>query len=392
MFDEVIRFVRSKFGEDGFIALHEPRFSGREQEYLKDCIDSTFVSSVGKYVDRFEQDLAAYTGAKYAIATVNGTAALHAALVLAGVGGGDEVITQPLTFVATVNAIKYCGAEPCFVDVDRDTMGLSPDALRSFLEASAVLEDGLCKNRETGRVLRAVVPMHTFGHPTRIDEIVAICEEYQLLVVEDAAESLGSRYKDQHTGTFGNLGVFSFNGNKTITCGGGGAIVTNDEALARRANHITTTAKISHAWEYDHDCVGFNYRMPNLNAALACAQLEQIEAVLENKRALAQAYAAFFERIDVSFVQEPVQASSNYWLNALVLKDREQRDQFLERTNSRGVMTRPVWKLMHHLELYANAQRGDLRIAEWLESRLVNIPSSVTVDKKGGSRNLEKYN
>jgi dTDP-4-amino-4,6-dideoxygalactose transaminase len=259
-------------------------------------------------------------------------------------------------------------------------MGLSPDALRSFLEASAVLEDGLCKNRETGRVLRAVVPMHTFGHPTRIDEIVAICEEYQLLVVEDAAESLGSRYKDQHTGTFGNIGVFSFNGNKTITCGGGGAIVTNDEALARRAKHITTTAKISHPWEYDHDCVGFNYRMPNLNAALACAQLEQIEAVLENKRALAQAYAAFFERIDVSFVQEPVHARSNYWLNALVLKNHEQRDQFLEIANSKGVMARPVWKLMHHLELYADVQRGDLSVAEWLGSRLVNIPSSVRID------------
>ena len=380
MFDEVIRFVRSKFGADGFIALHEPRFSGREQEYLKDCIDSTFVSSVGKYVDRFEQDLAAYTGAKYAIATVNGTAALHAALVLAGVASGDEVITQPLTFVATVNAIKYCGAEPCFVDVDRDTMGLSPDALRSFLEESAVLEDGLCRNRVTGRVIRAVVPMHTFGHPARMDEIVAICEEYQLVVVEDAAESLGSRYKDQHTGTFGHMGVFSFNGNKTITCGGGGAIVTNDEALARRAKHITTTAKVPHKWEYDHDCVGFNYRMPNLNAALACAQLEQIEAVLENKRTLAKEYAAFFESIGITFIAEPEHAYSNYWLNALVLEDRAQRDEFLQETNSQGVMTRPVWKLMHHLEMYANAQRGDLSVAELLESRLVNIPSGVRID------------
>lgn len=380
MFDEVVSFVRSKFGADGFIALHEPRFSGREQEYLKDCIDSTFVSSVGKYVDRFEQDLAAYTGAKYAIATVNGTAALHAALVLAGVTSGDEVITQPLTFVATVNAIKYCGAEPCFVDVDRDTMGLSPDALRSFLEESAVLEDGLCRNRVSGRVIRAVVPMHTFGHPARIDEIVAICVEYQLVVVEDAAESLGSRYKDQHTGTFGHMGVFSFNGNKTITCGGGGAIVTNDEVLARRAKHITTTAKVPHQWEYDHDCVGFNYRMPNLNAALACAQLEQIEAVLENKRALAKEYAAFFESIGIPFVQEPSQAYSNYWLNALALKGREQRDKFLQETNSQGVMTRPVWKLMHHLDMYADAQRGDLSVAECLESRLVNIPSGVRID------------
>ena len=380
MFDEVISFVRSKFGAHGFIALHEPRFSGREQEYLKDCIDSTFVSSVGKYVDRFEQDLAAYTGAKYAIATVNGTAGLHAALVLAGVTSGDEVITQPLTFVATVNAIKYCGAEPCFVDVDRGTMGLSPDALRSFLEESAVLEDGLCRNRVTGRVIRAVVPMHTFGHPARIDEIVAICEEYQLVVVEDAAESLGSRYKDQHTGTFGHMGVFSFNGNKIITCGGGGAIVTDDETLARKAKHITTTAKVPHKWEYDHDCVGFNYRMPNLNAALACAQLEQIEAVLGNKRALAKEYAAFFESIGITFIAEPEHAHSNYWLNALVLEDRAQRDEFLQETNSQGVMTRPVWKLMHHLEMYANAQRGDLSVAEWLESRLVNIPSGVRID------------
>ena len=380
MFDEVISFIRSKFGADGFIPLHEPRFSGREQEYLKDCIDSTFVSSVGKYVDRFEQDLAAYTGAKYAVATVNGTAALHASLVLAGVSPGDEVITQPLTFIATVNAIKYCGAEPCFVDVDRDTMGLSPDALRSFLEESTVLEDGLCKNRVTGRIIRAVVPMHTFGHPARIDEIVAICESYHLVVVEDAAESLGSRYKEQHTGTFGQLGVFSFNGNKTITCGGGGAIMTDDETLARRAKHITTTAKVPHQWEYDHDCVGFNYRMPNLNAALACAQLEQIDAVLDNKRELAKEYAAFFESIGVSFVQEPSQAHSNYWLNALILDNREQRDQFLQETNSQGVMTRPVWKLMHHLKLYVNAQRRDLSVAEGLESCLVNIPSSVRID------------
>ena len=259
-------------------------------------------------------------------------------------------------------------------------MGLSPDALRSFLEESAVLEDGLCKNRETGCVIRAVVPMHTFGHPARIDEIVAICEEYQLVVVEDAAESLGSRYKDQYTGTFGQMGVFSFNGNKTITCGGGGAIVTNDEALARRAKHITTTAKVPHKWEYHHDCVGFNYRMPNLNAALACAQLEQIEAVLENKRALAKEYAAFFENIGTTFIVEPEYAHSNYWLNALVLEDSAQRDEFLQETNSQGVMTRPVWKLMHHLKMYANAQRGDLSVAEWLESRLVNIPSGVQID------------
>jgi aminotransferase in exopolysaccharide biosynthesis len=380
MFDEVISFVRSKFGADGFIPLHEPRFSGREQEYLKDCIDSTFVSSVGKYVDRFEQDLAAYTGAKYAVATVNGTAALHASLVLAGVSPDDEVITQPLTFIATVNAIKYCGAEPCFVDVDRETMGLSPDALRSFLEEHTIVEDGLCKNKATGCCIRAVVPMHTFGHPARVDELVAICDEYQLAVVEDAAESLGSQYKGQHTGTFGQMGAFSFNGNKTITCGGGGAIVTNDETLARKAKHITTTAKIPHTWEYDHDCVGFNYRMPNLNAALACAQLEQIDAVLKSKRELADEYAAFFERIGVTFVQEPTDAHSNYWLNTLRFENREQRDQFLEATNSQGVMTRPVWKLMNRLEMYADAMSGDLSVAETLEDCLVNIPSSARID------------
>jgi perosamine synthetase len=380
MFDEVISFVRSKFGAEGFIPLHEPRFTGREQEYVTDCIDSTFVSSVGQYVDRFEQELAAYTGAKYAVATVNGTAALHAALVLAGVSAGDEVITQPLTFIATANAIKHCGADPCFVDVDRDTMGLSPDALRCFLEEHAVLENGVCKNRATGRILRAVVPMHTFGHPARIDAIVAICEEYQLVVVEDAAESLGSRYKGRHTGTFGQIGVFSFNGNKTITCGGGGAIVTDDEALARKAKHVTTTAKVPHEWEYVHDCVGFNYRMPNINAALACAQLEQIEEKLANKRVLANEYAALFERIGITFVKEPSQAHSNYWLNALLLENREQRDQFLQETNSQGVMTRPVWKLMHHMEMYANAQRGDLSVAEGLESCLVNLPSGVRID------------
>lgn len=380
MFDEAISFIRSQFGTDGYISLHEPMFSGREQEYLKECIDSTFVSSVGKYVDRFEQDLAAYTGAKYAIATVNGTAALHAALVLAEVGPGDEVITQPLTFVATVNAIKYCGAAPCFVDVDRDTMGLSPDALRGFLDEIAVMEGGLCRNRVTGSVIRAVVPMHTFGHPVRIDEIVAICEEYQLAVVEDAAESIGSRYKDQHTGTFGQMGVFSFNGNKTLTCGGGGAIVTNDEVLARKAKHITTTAKVPHQWEYVHDCVGFNYRMPNLNAALGCAQLEQIDAVLDNKRTLAKDYAKFFEIAGFTFVKEPLYATSNYWLNALVLEDRAQRDVFLEKTNRQKVMTRPVWTLMHQLEMYADAQRGNLSVAEWLASRLVNVPSGVRID------------
>lgn len=377
MFEETISFIREHFKSSDSIPLHEPCFNGREKEYLIDCIDSTFVSSVGPYVDRFESMIAEYTGAKFAIATVNGTAALHASLLLAGVSVGDEVVTQPLTFIATGNAITYCGAVPCFVDVDRKTLGLSPDALRSFLEEHAEMEGDVCRNKTTGRLIRAVVPMHTFGHPARIDKIVEICTEYQISVVEDAAESLGSRYNDQHTGTFGQIGVFSLNGNKTITCGGGGAIVTNDEALARRAKHITTTAKVPHSWEFVHDCVGFNYRMPNLNAAVACAQLEQIEAVLESKRTLAKKYAVFFESIGMPFVLEPEHSSSNYWLNALVLDDRAQRDRFLEETNSQGVMTRPVWKLMHHLKMYANAQRGDLRVAEWLQDRVVNVPSSV---------------
>ncbi len=376
MFDETIDFIRSQFGTDDFIPLHEPCFAGREQEYVKDCIDSTFVSSIGQYVDRFEKELAEYTGAKYAVATVNGTTALHAALVLAGVTAGDEVITQPLTFIATANAISYCGASPTFVDIDRETMGLSPDALRTFLEEHAVLEGDVCRNKTTGRVIRAVVPMHTFGHPVRIDEVMEVSSQYDIPVVEDAAESLGSFYKDRHTGIFGKMGILSFNGNKTITCGGGGAIITNDEELAKNAKHITTTAKVPHKWEYVHDCIGFNYRMPNLNAALACAQLEQLDGFVDNKRVLANKYETFFSGIGTSFVKEPEHARSNYWLNAIVLDDRRQRDVFLEETNGKGIMTRPVWRLMHRLEMFKDAPCGDLSTAEWLEDRLVNIPSS----------------
>ncbi len=377
MFDSVINFIQSAFDTDDFIPLHEPCFAGREQDYLKDCIDSTFVSSVGQYVDRFEEELAAYTGEKFAIATVNGTSALHTALVLAGVSAGDEVITQSLTFIATANAISYCGATPVFVDVDRDTMGLSPDALRAFLEKHAVREGNICRNKTTGKIIRSVVPMHTFGHPARIDEIVEVCNQYGIPVVEDAAESLGSCYKEQHAGTFGKMGVLSFNGNKTITCGGGGAIIINDEALAKRAKHITTTAKVSHRWEYVHDCIGFNYRMPNLNAALACAQLEQLDSIVENKRVLAGEYEAFFRDQEIDFVTEPKEARSNFWLNAVILKDRDQRNTFLEETNDSGVMTRPVWQLLHRLDMFKGAFCGDLTESEWLEDRVVNIPSSV---------------
>lgn len=379
MFEGAIQFIREQFNTTGFIPLHEPRFSGKEKEYLLDCIDSTFVSSVGAYVDRFEAMLAEYTGAKYAVVTVNGTAALHVALKLAGVRSGDEVITQPLSFIATCNAISYCGATPSFVDVDRDTLGLSPSALRDFLETQTEIDaaSGRCINRTTRRPVTACVPMHTFGHPCRIDEIVAVCNEYGIPVVEDAAESLGSAFKGKHTGTFGQMGVFSFNGNKTITCGGGGAIITNDEALAKRAKHITTTAKVPHRWEFVHDEIGYNYRMPNLNAALACAQLEQIDGFLKNKRELAEAYEAYFPTLGMLFVTEPEEARSNYWLNALILPDRESRDIFLQATNDAGVMTRPVWRLMNELEMFKHCPCGPLDGAKWLEERVVNIPSSV---------------
>lgn len=381
MFEEAIRFIRAQFRTAGFIPLHEPRFRGREKEYLLDCIDSTFVSSVGPYVDRFERMLAEYVGARHAVVTVNGTAALHAALLLAGVRPGDEVITQPLTFIATANAIAYCGATPCFVDVDRDTLGLSPDALRDFLATQTRPggEDGRRLNRTTGRPITACVPMHTFGHPCRIDALAATCREYGLPLVEDAAEALGSRYAGRHAGTFGRMGVFSFNGNKTITSGGGGAIATDDEALARRAKHLTTTAKVPHRWEFVHDEIGFNYRMPNLNAALACAQLEQLDGFLRDKRELAEAYRNFFPTIGLKFVGEPRAARSNYWLNTLILSDRAERDAFLQATHEAGVMTRPIWRLMNELDMYRNAPCGPLEQATWLAERAVNIPSSARI-------------
>ena len=381
MFEEAIRFIREQFRTAEFIPLHEPHFAGKEKEYLLDCIDSTFVSSVGPYVDRFERMLADYVGAKHAVVTVNGTAALHVALLLAGVRTGDEVITQPLTFIATANAIVYCGATPCFVDVDRDTLGLSPDALREFLETQTRPGGAAGRriNRTTGRPVSACVPMHTFGHPCRIDGIAAVCREYGVPLVEDAAEALGSRYAGRHAGTFGQMGVFSFNGNKTITAGGGGAIATDDEALARRAKHLTTTAKVPHRWEFVHDETGFNYRMPNLNAALACAQLEQLDGFLQDKRSLAEAYRNFFPTLGMEFVAEPKSARSNYWLNTLILSGRPERDAFLQATHAAGVMTRPIWRLMNELDMYANCPRGPLEQAVWLAERAVNIPSSARI-------------
>jgi aminotransferase in exopolysaccharide biosynthesis len=375
---EILNFIRSLYGKEGFIPLHEPVFLGNEKRYLEACIDSTFVSSVGRFVDRFEEMVADYTGAQYAVATVNGTAALHIALKLVGVGEGSEVITQPLTFIATCNAISYCGAQPVFVDVDRDTLGLSPESLRSFLETRTLRRNGLCYNKTTGNRIAAILPMHTFGHPCRIEEIARICEEYRIPLVEDAAESLGSFLGDRHTGTFGRVAAFSFNGNKTITTGGGGMIVTDDESLARRAKHLTTTAKLPHPYEYIHDEIGYNYRLPNLNAALGCAQMEQLPEILKNKRATARCYRDFFKKLDeVDFVDEPENARSNFWLNALIFGEKPQRDSFLEMSNARGIMTRPVWRLMNRLPMFEQCERLPLPNAEWLEERVVNIPSGV---------------
>lgn len=373
----IIEFIQNLYNRQNFIPLHEPRFCGNEKKYLNECIDSTFVSSVGAYVERFEKEFASYVGSQYAIATVNGTAALHVSLVLMGVGKDDEVITQPLTFIATCNAITYCGATPVFIDVDKETLGLSPEALSKFLDENANIQDNQCVNKHTKKVIKACVPMHTFGHPCRISEIKAICDAWHIALIEDAAESLGSYYEGKHTGTFGKVGAFSFNGNKIITSGGGGVIVTDDEALAKRAKHITTTAKIPHKWEFVHDEVGFNYRLPNLNAALLVAQLEQINGFLENKRALANRYEDFFASLDMMFIKEPKNARSNYWLSAICLDTKEQRDAFLEYTNQNGVMTRPIWTLMNRLEMFKSCQCGDLSNAVYLEERIVNLPSSV---------------
>lgn len=373
----IVDFIKQTFKTQEFIPLHEPRFVGNEKKYLNDCIDSTFVSSVGKYVDTFEKEFAKTVGSKYAIATVNGTASLHISLILAGVKRDDEVITQPLTFIATCNAISYIDAKPIFVDVDLDTMGLSPKSLEEFLKKNCEIQDDKCINKTTGKIIKACVPMHTFGHPCKIDEIQVICDEWHIILVEDAAESLGSYYKEKHTGTFGKLGAFSFNGNKIITSGGGGVIVTDDETLAKRAKHITTTAKILHKWEYVHDEIGYNYRLPNLNAALLCAQLEQLEGFLENKRELAETYRRFFTDQGIAFFTEPPLSRSNYWLNAIVFENLTERNAFLEYTNTNSVMTRPIWKLMNKLEMFASCQCDGLSNALFLEERIANIPSSV---------------
>ncbi|MBU2995981.1 LegC family aminotransferase [Cellulophaga baltica] len=379
MLQEFISFTKKTFNTEEFIPLHAPIFLGNEKEYLNECIDSTFVSSVGKFVDQFEADLAKFIGVKHAIATSNGTAALHIGLLMAGVQEGDEVITQPLTFIATCNAISYIKAQPVFVDVDKKTLGLSAEKLKHFLDKNAVVVNEECINKITKRKIKAVVPMHTFGFAADITEIIDICNQYSINVVEDAAESLGSYYKGKHTGTHGLVGAFSFNGNKTITTGGGGMLVTNDDSIALKAKHITTTAKIPHPWDYEHDMVGFNYRLPNINAALGCAQLEKLPYILERKKILSNKYDTFFKNKTIQYLKGPKDSNSNYWLNAIILENLKERNNFLKVTNENGVMTRPIWKLMTKLTMFKNSQIGNLDNAEWLEERVVNIPSSVII-------------
>lgn len=378
MFESLITFIRELYRTNDVIPLHAPLFSGDEKKFLEDAIDSTYVSSVGQYVDKFESEVVNYTGnISKAIATVNGTSALHLALVLAGVSRGDLVITQALTFIATCNAISYCGAAPIFVDVDRHTLGMSPVALEHWLTDNArVCDDGLCRVRQSNQIIRACLPMHTFGHPVDLSAILNICKRWGLLLVEDAAESLGSLYKGQHTGTFGEFGSLSFNGNKIITTGGGGMLLTRDK-YAKLAKHLSTTAKIPHPFLYSHDLVGYNYRLPNLNAALGCAQLQSIEYFINSKRSLALRYEAFLKKFDVEFFIEPPNCRSNYWLNAVICENKLQRDVLLNETNNAGVMTRPSWELMSELPMYKSCIRGDLSLSEWLHDRIVNLPSSV---------------
>lgn len=383
---QIVEAVRSVVGP-GPVALHEPRFAGNELTYLEECLESTYVSSVGAFVDRFEAELAAYTGAKHAVVVVNGTAALHVALRLAGVQSGDEVLVPALTFVATANAVAYCGAMPHFVDVEEATLGLAPQVLREYLQSIAENRAGQCVNRATGRVIRALVPMHAFGHPVDIEGVLAVARDFHLVLVEDAAESLGSCVRGRHTGTFGLMGTLSFNGNKTLTTGGGGAILTDDTELAKRAKHLTTTARVPHRWEYRHDEIGYNYRLPNINAALGCAQLEHLPDYLAAKRRILRRYQiAFAEVPQARIVSEPEGCTSNYWLQTLLLDESvaHQRDAILTATNDAGLMTRPAWTLMHRLAPYQGCPRMDMPVAESLERRLICLPSSPHLDVEGG--------
>ena len=376
MFEQIFDLIRSQYAE-AQIPLHEPRFVGHERDYLQQCIDSTLVSSVGPFVGRFEEAVAAFTGSRHAIAVVNGGQALLLALKLAGVAPGSEVLTQSLTFVATANAVAHCGAAPVFLDVDPQTLGLSPDALAAFLDTHAERRDGRLINRESGREIHACLPMHTCGHPCRIDELAALCADYNLPLVEDAAESLGSYRDGRHTGTFGRLGILSFNGNKIVTTGGGGMILTDDEHLAIRARHLSTTAKLPHPYEFIHDAIGYNFRLPNLNAALGLAQLEQLPRFLADKRALAALYRDGLRDLPLTFVDEPPGCLSNFWLNTILFDRIADKENFLEQANAQGIMARSLWRPMHLLEIYRDARRGELPVTEDLYRRAVNLPSSV---------------
>jgi perosamine synthetase len=376
-YSEVIKFIKNQFGKKEFIPLHEPKFLGNEKKYVVDSIESTFVSSVGAYVDKLEMMMTSISGTNKAVAVVNGTSALQVALRLAGVNNGDEVITQALTFIATINSIIYNGASPIFIDVDLDTMGLSPKAVEAFLEEFGELRYGVCFNKKTNKKIAACMPMHTFGFPVHLNELLKVCNKWNIPIVEDAAEAIGSEYRSKPIGSFGKLGVFSFNGNKIVTCGGGGAIVTNDVELGIKAKHLTTTAKVPHPYEYVHDEIGYNFRMPNLNAALACGQLEQLDTFITNKRKLAFEYNSFFTSKGINFRTELPNTKSNYWLMCVELENKNERDAFLKDTNQIGVMTRPIWQLIFKSTLYSGFQKDEQINALYLENRIVNIPSSV---------------
>jgi perosamine synthetase len=376
-YSDVIGFIKNQFDNKAFIPLHEPRFLGNEKKYVIDTIDSTFVSSVGAYVDKFEVMMSSISGTHKSIAVVNGTSALQVALRLAGVSARDEVITQALTFIATVNAIIYNGAAPIFIDVDIDTMGLSPNAVEVFLEEFGEMREGICYNKKTNKKIAACMPMHTFGFPVHLDELLKVCNKWNIPLVEDAAEAIGSEYHSNPIGSFGKLGVFSFNGNKIVTSGGGGAIVTNDVELGIKAKHLTTTAKMPHPYEYVHDEIGYNFRMPNLNAALACAQLEQLSSFIDSKRTLANEYNSFFKSKGINFRTELPQTKVNYWLMCVELENKQERESFLKETNENGVMTRPIWQLIFKSPLYSRFQKDEQINALYLEDRIVNIPSSV---------------
>ncbi len=379
-FDKLIDFIKKIYSSENNINLHSPVFIGNEKKYLKECIDSTFVSSIGKFVDKFENEIAKFTGVKRAVLCVNGTNALHISLKLTGVSSGDDVLTQSLTFIATSNAIRYCNANPVFIDVDRDTLGMSPKSLRDFLENCTYFNNGKLYNSISKNKISACLPMHTFGRSARISEIKEICDEYNLKLVEDAAEALGSYYLDKHLGTFGELGVISFNGNKIITSGGGGVIITDNDDLANKAKHLTTQAKLPHRWEYNHDNIGYNYRMPNINAALGLAQFENIHLYINKKRKLAKLYENFFEKHKIKYVNERKSEKTNYWLNFILASNLEERDFLLKKFNSNGIMARPAWSLVNNNLMYIKNQKLELVNSEWLYDRIINIPSSVIVD------------